>query len=128
MTQTLIQPYLFFAGRCEEALEFYSEAVGATVTMMMRFHESPDPMPEGMLQPGFENKIMHASFNIGRMTLMASDGCGDGTKFEGFRLALSVVTEEECDRAFNALAEGGNVDMPLVKTFWSPRYLSLIHI
>ncbi len=119
---SIVQPYLFFAGRCEEALEFYKQALGARVTMMMRFSESPDPIPAGMLQPGFEDKVMHASFNIGEMMLMASDGCGDGTKFEGFRLALSVSNEAECDRAFNALADGGKIDMPLDKTFWSPRY------
>ncbi|WP_339911360.1 YciI family protein [Symmachiella dynata] len=122
MQSSIVQPYLFFSGRCEEALEFYKKSLGATVTMLMRFHESPDPVPEDMLQPGFENKVMHASFNIGKMMLMASDGCGDGTNFEGFRLALSVSTEEECNRAFAALAEGGTVDMPLEKTFWSPRY------
>lgn len=122
MQSSIVQPYLFFSGRCEEALEFYKVSLGATVTMVMRFNESPDPVPEGMLQPGFENKVMHASFKIGKMMLMASDGCGDGTNFEGFRLALSVLTEKECDRAFNALAEGGTIDMPLDKTFWSPRY------
>ncbi|MCA9132915.1 MAG: VOC family protein [Planctomycetales bacterium] len=117
-----VQPYLFFSGRCEEALDFYQVSLGAKVSMLMRFHESPDPVPEGMLQPGFENKVMHASFSIGKMELMASDGCGDGAKFDGFRLALSVANEEECDRAFNALADGGRIDMPLEKTFWSPRY------
>ncbi len=122
MRSSVVQPYLFFSGRCEEALEFYKKSLGATVTMVMRFNESPAPLPEGMLQPGFENKVMHASFNIGKMMLMASDGCGDGTNFEGFRLALSVSTAVECDRAFAALADGGNVDMPLEKTFWSPRY------
>jgi uncharacterized glyoxalase superfamily protein PhnB len=122
MQSSIVQPYLFFSGRCEEALDFYKKSLGATITMVMRFNESPDPVPEGMLQPGFENKVMHASFNIGKMMLMASDGCGDGTHFEGFRLALSVPTEEECNRAFAALADGGNVDMPLAKTFWSPRY------
>ncbi|TWU04827.1 YciI family protein [Stieleria varia] len=117
-----VQPYLFFGGRCEEALQFYQSALGATVLMKMRFNETPDPTPEGMLQPGFEDKIMHASFTVGAMTLMASDGCNDQSKFDGFRLALSVPTEEAADAAFNALADGGTVDMPLTKTFWSPRY------
>jgi len=117
-----VQPYLFFSGRCEEALEFYQSALGATVTMLMRFSESPDAVPPGMLQAGFENKVMHASFNVGKMTLMASDGCDDKSKFDGFRLALTVANAADCDQAFNALSAGGKVDMPLAQTFWSPRY------
>ena len=122
MQNSGVQPYLFFSGRCEEALEFYRTAVGATVTMMMRFNESPDALPEGMLQKGFEDKIMHASMQVGKMMIMASDGCGEKSSLDGFRLALSVPTEAACDRAFNGLADGGQVDMPLTKTFWSPRY------
>jgi uncharacterized glyoxalase superfamily protein PhnB len=122
MQQSTVQPYLFFSGRCEEALAFYEQTLGAKVAMKMRFSESPDAVPEGMLQAGFEHKIMHASLTIGKMTVMASDGCDDKSKFEGFRLALSVPTESAADSAFDALAEGGKVDMPLMKTFWSPRY------
>jgi uncharacterized glyoxalase superfamily protein PhnB len=122
MQESTVQPYLFFSGRCDEALAFYEQSLGAKVVMKMRFSESPDPVPEGMLQAGFENKIMHASLIIGKMTIMASDGCDDKSKFDGFRLALSVPTETAADSAFNALAEGGKVDMPLMKTFWSPRY------
>lgn len=120
--QAVVQPYLFFSGRCEEALAFYEQALGAKVVMKMRFSESPDPVPEGMLQCGFENKIMHASFTIGKMTILASDGCNGKSTFDGFRLALTVPTEADADIAFDALAGGGKVDMPLVKTFWSPRY------
>ena len=122
-SKTLVQPYLFFGGRCDEAIEFYQKALGAQVEMLMRFNESPDPMPPGMLAEGFAKKVMHSSFKVGEMTLMASDGCapGDGG-FAGFRLALTVPTEADADRFFNALAEGGKVDMPLTKTFWSPRY------
>lgn len=116
------QPYLFFGGRCEEALEFYKRALSATVSMMIRFSESPDPVPEGMLPRGFENKIMHAEFRVGSLTVMASDGCDDQATFSGFRLALLVPTEAEVDRVFAALAEGGKIDMPLGPTFWSPRY------
>ncbi len=119
---TTITPYLFFAGRCEEALQFYAQAIGAQVDMIMRFNESPDPVPPGMLQSGFENKVMHASFRVGDIGLMASDGCDDKSKFDGFRLALSVTTEAEAHQAFNALAEQGNIQMPLGKTFWSPCY------
>jgi PhnB protein len=118
----LIQPYLFFAGRCQEALDFYKAAVGAQVDMVMRYDESPAPIPAGMLQPGFEKKIMHSSFRIGDNTIMASDGRNDDAGFKGFSLALSVATEAEADHAFAALARGGRVDMALGKTFWSPRY------
>ena len=122
LQEASVQPYLFFGGRCEEALAFYEEALGATIHMKMRFNESPDAVPDGMLQTGFENKIMHSSFAVGKMMIMASDGCDDQSKFDGFRLALSVPSEAAADSAFNALAEGGTVDMPLTKTFWSPRY------
>lgn len=121
---TLVQPYLFFSGRCEEALDFYRTALGAQIEMVMKFSESPDPVPvpAGMLQPGFENKVMHASFRIGATTIMASDGCGEATPFAGFSLSLAVTTTAEADRAFAALSKGGAVTMPLGKTFWSPRF------
>lgn len=122
LQSTVVQPYLFFSGRCEEALEFYQESLGAVVTMLMRFKDSPDPLPKDVVPPGSEDKVMHAAFRVGEMTLMASDGCGDRANFAGFRLSLSVQSEAECDRVFAALAEGGNVDMPLDRTFWSPRY------
>ncbi len=116
-----VQSYLFFNGNCEEAVEFYRKAIGAEVEMMLRFKESPEPHPPGMVPPGFENKIMHCSFRIGETTVMASDGCSsDKPKFEGFSLSLTVPNKAEADRAFAALAEGGQVQMPLAKTFWSP--------
>jgi PhnB protein len=117
---TAITPYLFFSGRCEEALEFYRQALGAQVEMVMRFNESPDPTPPGMLQVGFENKVMHSSFTVNGIRLMASDGCDDKSTLHGFQLALNVDTEATAHKMFNALAEGGNVQMPLTKTFWSP--------
>ncbi len=123
MQKVEVQNYLFFSGRCDEALAFYKEHLSADVKFMIRFNESPEPMPEGVLQPGFENKVMHAEFSLGNVRVMASDGCNDVEKFSGFRIALSVPTEEETRRIFNALAsEGGKVDMPLMKTFWSPLY------
>ena len=122
MKKTLIQPYLFFGGRCQEALEFYRTALGAQVDMLMLHKENPEPPPPGVLQPGFENKVMHATFRIGESILMASDGCGEGPGFSGFSLSLAVPTEAEADRAFAALAAGGEVKMPLAKTFWSPRF------
>jgi PhnB protein len=90
--------------------------------MLMRHSDSPDPHPPGMLAPGFENKVMHTTFRIGSSTLMASDGCDAKSKFDGFRLSLAVATESDADRVFAALADGGTVQMPLTKTFWSPRF------
>jgi PhnB protein len=111
---------LFFGGRCEEALKFYRTALGAQVDMLMQYKDSPEPQPPGSLPPGFENKVMHATFRIGGTTLMASDGCEVGSNFGGFSLSLSVPTVAEANRAFAALADGGQVRMPLTKTFWSP--------
>jgi PhnB protein len=121
-SNTIIQPYLMFGGRCDEALEFYRSALGAHVEMLMRFKDSPDPHPPGMLQAGFENKVMHTSFRVGESTIMASDGCNEGSTFSGFSLSLTVPTESEADRVFAALGNGGQVRMPLGKTFWSPRF------
>jgi PhnB protein len=119
----VIQPYLFFNGSCEQAVEFYRKALGAEVEIMMRYKESPEPPQPGMVPPGFENKIMHTSFRVGQTTVMASDGCSaEKANFQGLFLSLSVPSETEADRAFAALAEGGQVRMPLAKTFWSPRF------
>ena len=122
MPQTVIHPCLTFSGRCAEALEFYRTALGAETDLVMRFDESPTPPPSGTLQSGFERKIMHASFRIGGVTLMATDGCDDQTKISGMALALGLPTEAEDDQAFAALADGGTVTMPLGKTFWNPRF------
>ena len=122
MKTTLIQPYLIFGGRCEEALEFYRGALGATVELLLRYSDSPEPMPPGRIPPGFEKKIMHTTFHVGGSILMASDGCEAVTNFAGFSLHVCLPTEAEVDRAFNALAVGGKVEMPLSKTFWSPRF------
>lgn len=119
----IVQPYLFFNGNCEAAVEFYRKALGAEVQLMMRYNESPEPPKPGMVPPGFEKKIMHTSFRVGETVVMASDDCSvEKTNFEGFSLSLSVPTEKDADRIFNALAEGGQVRMPLAKTFWSPRF------
>jgi PhnB protein len=122
MTGTTITPYLFFGGRCEEALEFYRKALGAEVEMLTRFEESPQPPPPGVLPAGYEKKVMHASFRVRGVLLLASDGCGGQSNFDGVRLALAVPKEEDARRAFDALADGGSVQMRLGKTFWSPCY------
>ena len=119
-----VQPYLFFEGRCEEALEFYRAKLGAEVTMLMRFKESPDQ--EGtakMCTPGSENNVMHAEFKIGDSTLMASDGMAkEAPVFRGFSLSLTVADEADAKRKFEALGEGGQVRMPLGPTFFSPSF------
>jgi PhnB protein len=118
-----VQPYLFFDGRCEEAINFYRKAVGAEVIMLMRFKESPEPHQPGMIPLGSENKVMHAAFRVGDSTVLASDGrCTGKPKFDGFALSLTVTNEAEADRAFKALGDGGQVQMALAKTFFSPRF------
>jgi len=115
-----IQPYLFFDGRCEEAIEFYRTALGADVTMLLRFKDSPDP---AMVAPGTEDKVMHASLRVGDATVLVSDGrCGGRPSFQGFALSLTVPDETEAERRFASLGRGGEVQMPLTKTFFSPRF------
>jgi PhnB protein len=115
-----VQPYLFFDGRAEEAAEFYRRALGAEVTMIMRFKESPD---SAMNAPGSEEKVMHMSLRIGETQILASDGrCTGKPNFQGFALTITVASEAEADRVFGALSEGGQVQMPLAKTFFSPRF------
>ncbi len=122
MSATSITPYLFFGGRCEEAIDFYRTALGARVEFKLLFKDSPEPLPPGVLQPGFEHKVMHATLSIGNTKIMATDGCNDKSQLSGFSLALSFPTAAETDPVFDALAKGGHVQMPLGKTFWSPRY------
>jgi PhnB protein len=118
-----VTPYLFFDGRCEEAIDFYKKALGAEVGMMMRFNESPEKPPPGMVPPGSENKIMHACIRINGADVMASDGNAKGKpKFEGFSLTLNAKDEAAADRMFAALADGGQVQMPLGKTFFAKRF------
>lgn len=118
-----VQPYLFFDGRCEEAIEFYRNKLGAQVNALLRYKDSPEPQPPGMIPPGSENKVMHASLRIGDTTVMASDGhCLGKPDFQGFSLTLSVANESEAEKKFAALGEGGQVRMPLTKTFFSPRF------
>ena len=119
----LVQPYLFFEGRSEEAAEFYRRTLGAEVTMMVRYKDSPEPPPPGMVPPGSENKVMHMALRIGESVVMASDGsCAGKPNFQGFSLSLTVKDGAEADRVFAALADGGQVKMPLGKTFFSPRF------
>ena len=116
-----VQPYLFFGGRCEEALDFYRQALGAEVEALMRFSDAPEPHPG--LAAGNENKVMHASFRIGETRLMASDGrCGGEPTFEGFSLSITVADEAAAERVFNALSDGGKIEMPLSSTFWTSKF------
>ncbi len=115
-----IEPDLFFNGNCEAAIEFYKRALGAEALMLMRYKESPEPPPPGMVPAGWDNKIMHTTLRIGNANVMASDGCSEGLNFQGFSLSLTAADEADAKRKFTALAEGGQVQMPLGKTFWSP--------
>ena len=116
-----VQAYITFGGRCEEALEFYKKSIGAEITSLMRWKESPDNDMKG--PPGYEEKIMNASFRIGETELMADDGMGEApAQFRGVTLAIEVADDAEAKRVFTALGEGGNVMMPLAKTFWTSSF------
>ena len=116
-----IQPYLFFEGRCDEAVKFYQQTLGAEVLLLMQYKDSPEPPGQDCLPPGFEDKVMHASLRIGKSIVMVSDGlCSGKPVFEGFSLSLSVASAAEAEQKFTALSEAGKVKMPLGKTFWSP--------
>ena len=119
----LVQPYLMFNGRCEEAIEFYKKAIGAEVQMLMRFKEAPDPIPAGMAPPNWDNKVMHACMQIGDSQVMASDGClANGPNFNGITLTLTVDNEADAARKFGALSDKGQVTMPLGKTFFAKSF------
>lgn len=117
-----INCYLNFGGRCQQALDFYQATLGAVVEMKMLFNQCPEPMPEGMVAPGCEDKVMHASFRVGQTLIMASDGSCRESNLGGFSLVLSVDDDTEAHRAVEALSQGGSVAMPLRKTFFSPCY------
>ncbi len=119
----LVQPYLNFEGRCEEAIAFYRKAVGAEVLMLMRNNESPEPCDPSVVPPGSDQKVLHSSLRIGDSIIMATDGyCKGAAKFEGITLSLTVANEADADRYFSALADGGTVTMPLTKTFFSEKF------
>ena len=119
-----IQTYVSFGGRCEEALEFYKNSIGAEVTGLMRWKDSPDAAMKP--PPGYEEKIMHAAFCIGETQLMADDGMGtQEAEFKGMTLVIEVADDAEAKRVFTALSEGGNVTMPLMKTFWTSSFGTL---
>lgn len=117
-----VQPYLFFNGRCEEALEFYRATLGAEVEFLMRYSESPEPPPPGMVPQGSENKVMHSNFRVGDTQLMASDDCTGTAKFGGFSLSINAPDTGKAEQWFNALADGGKVTMPLGKTFFAESF------
>jgi len=118
-----VQPYLFFDGRCDEAIAFYRAAIGAEDVMLMRFKDHPDPGEQSKMPPSPPDKVMHARFRVGETTILASDGrCQGNPSFQGFALTLLAADEAEADRLFTALADGGTVQMPLAKTFFSPRF------
>jgi PhnB protein len=119
-TLYFVQPYLFFGGRCEEALDFYRNALGAEILTLSRFKDAPEPQG---LPDCFDDKVMHARFRIGETILMASDGrCEGEQEFEGFSISLTVPDEAEADRLFARLSDGGLVTMALDKAFWAPKF------
>ncbi len=122
MSEKTIVPYLFFGGNCHEAIEFYKAVLDAEIEMLMHFKDSPDPIPEEHQFPGYEEMVMHATLRIGKQTLMLSDGCQPGSEFKGFSLSISLTQKSKADEIFNALSEGGEVQMPLEETFWSPYF------
>jgi PhnB protein len=122
-----VQSYLFFDGRCDEALEFYRKALGAEVINLMRFKDNPDTLKpsEGCpgMPPEMAEKVMHASFRVGETDLLASDGrCEGKPAFQGFGLAITVKGKDKAEKTFAALGEGGQVQMPLTQTFFSPAF------
>jgi PhnB protein len=121
-----VQPYLFFEGRAEEAIEFYKKALGAEVTALMRMKEMPGTPPPGMIPPGSDDKVMHAALKIGDSVVMASDGSVSGkANFSGVTLSVNVEDAAEAERVFNALSQGGKVEMALAKTFFAERFGTL---
>lgn len=115
-----VETYLMFEGRCEEAIAFYRRTLGAEVQMMMRFKEAPD---RSMVQPGNEEKIMHASLRIGETRVMVSDGrCQGKPGFQGFALSIAAPDDATAKRLFDALGDGGQVQMPLSKTFFASSF------
>jgi len=122
-----VQPYLSFDGRSDEAFEFYRNAVGAEMKMRLRFKDAPIPLDPNMVTPGTEDKVMHMQFTIGETTVMASDGrCTGKSQFQGITLSLSVADDAEAAKRFNALADGGQIHMPLGKTFFASSFGILV--
>lgn len=118
-----VEPYLMFNGRCQEAVDFYAAALGAEVEMLLRFRDGPDEPPPGTMPADWGDKIMHCSLKIGGTRVMASDGCAtDASGFKGVSLTASVADAAEADRVFAALSDGGQVTMPLGRTFFAPRF------
>jgi PhnB protein len=120
-TAVQVQPYVFFNGRCEEAMQFYKTALGAQVGEMMRFGQSPESCEQ--MPPGREDKIMHGEFTVGESTILVSDGMHDGAAaFNGFSLTISVPDATTAEKMFAALQQDGKVEMPLGKTFFAPLF------
>jgi PhnB protein len=118
-----IQPYVFFRGRCEEAITYYKANLGAEVLELLRFKDGPEPSPGMVLPPGIDDKIMHATLRVAGAEMMMSDGMRSGeADFECISLALSVASEAEADRLFNALASEGKITMPMGKAFFAERF------
>jgi PhnB protein len=114
---------MHFNGCCEEALKFYGKVLGAEATFLMRYKDSPDPQSKACMAPGTEDKIMHANVKIRDTEIMMSDGqcLGELPKFDGVTLTLNV-SAAEADTIFNALSEGGKVQLPICETFFADKF------
>ena len=119
-----INPYLIFDGRCEEAFRFYEKCFKGKIIAMLTHKGTP---AEAHVPAAWIDKILHARLDIGDQVLMASDAPpGRYEKPAGFSVSLQVKDPAEAERLFNALAEKGEIRMPLEKTFWSPRFGMLV--
>lgn len=117
-----VQTYLLFEGRCEEALNFYREAIGAEIQALMRYSDSPEPPPPGCT-PARPDMVMHANFKVGDTQIMASDDPSPNAQpFAGFSLTLNCANAAEAEQRFAALSAHGDVSMPLGPTFFSPAF------
>ena len=117
-----VQPYVFFDGKCEEALEFYKGAIGAKVDMVMHFKEAPAEM-QAQMSPGSKDKVMHAAFRVGDTQILASDGeCNGKPAFQGFSLTINAANDAEAEKLFGALGKGGKVTQPMTETFFASRF------
>lgn len=125
MNTPKVEPYLFLGGRCDEALAFYAQVFATEPVIVMRFSEAPDAPPPGMIPDDWQDKIMHSAILIGGTLVMMSDGCEAGGPISGFSLSVTLSDEAECRRVFDALADGGDITMPLGATFFSPCFGSL---
>ena len=112
-----VNPYLHFDGNCEAALKYYQKVLGARIEVMVPYESGPPDMPTPL---DYKKKIMHAKVTVDGEVLMGSDAPpGHFQKPQGFSVSLQVEDPTDAERKFKALAEGGTINMPFGKTFFS---------